>query len=64
MKYLGLMVSLEGYEVDPNNDAALETLGKMSEPVGESQLLFAFIRHYQDYKKKFSVTMKPVNKKK
>lgn len=53
VKYLGVMVSIEGYEVDPNDDAALEPFGKTSEPVGESQLLFAFLRHYQDYKKIF-----------
>ena len=47
------MVSIEGYEVDPNDDTALETFGKTSEPVRESQLLLAFLRHYQDYKKIF-----------
>ena len=35
MKYLGLVVSIEVYEVNPNDDATLETLGKTSEPVRE-----------------------------
>ena len=38
------MVSIEGYEVDPNDDAALKTFRKTSAPVRESQLLLAFLR--------------------
>ena len=34
------MVFIEGYEVDPNDDAALETFGKTSKPVKESKLIF------------------------
>ena len=60
VRYLGLMVSIEGYEVNPHDDAALETSGKTSESVRESQLLLAFLRQYQSYRKKFSVILKPV----
>ena len=31
VRYLGLIVSTEGYVVDPNDDAVLETIGKTSE---------------------------------
>lgn len=55
------MVSIEGYEVDPNDDAALKTFRKTSAPVRESQLLLAFLRQYQGYKKIFSVILKPVD---
>ena len=44
--YLGLMVSIEGYEVDPNDDGALETFEKISQLVRESQLRLAFLRQY------------------
>lgn len=54
------MVSIEVYEVNPNDDPALKTFGKTSEPVRESQLLLAFLSQYQGYKKKFSVILKPV----
>ena len=61
VRYLGLIVSTEGYVVDPNDDAVLETIGKTSETVRESQLLLAFLRQYQSYKKKFLVILKSVN---
>ena len=36
VKYLSLKVSIEGYEVEPNDDAVLETFEEASEPVRES----------------------------
>ena len=36
LKYLGLMVSIEIYEIDPSDDAALKTLGKNPEDVRKS----------------------------
>ena len=55
------MVSIEVYEVNPNDDPALKTFGKTSEPVRESQLLLALLSQYQGYKKTFSVILKPVD---
>ena len=61
MRYLSLIVSTVWYVVDLNDDAVLETFGKTSETVRESQLLLAFLRQYQSYKKKFSVILKSVD---
>lgn len=55
VKYLGLMISIEIYEIDPSDYAAFETFDKTSEYIRESQLLFAFFRHFQGYNKMFSV---------
>ena len=49
------MISIKIYEIDPSDDAAFETFGKTSEDVRESQLLFAFFRHFQGYNEMFSV---------
>lgn len=60
VKYLGRIISKEGYQADPNDAVALEKFRKPPKTVGELRSLLGFIGYYRSYVKNFSIILKPI----
>ena len=59
-KYLGQIISKDGYQADPDDASVLENFRKSPKTVGEICLLLGFLRYYRDSVKIFSSILKPL----
>ena len=60
VKYLGKVISSEGYHADPGETTALEKFKEPPKTVGELRKLLGFLGYYRTYVKDFSRKMKPL----
>ena len=60
VKYLGRMISAEGYRPDPENTKALDKCLEPPKTVGQLRSLIGFLGYYRTYVKNFSIKMKTV----
>ena len=60
VRYLGRLVSSEGYRADPEDTKALEKFREAPKNVGEVRTLVGFLGYYRNYVKDFAKKMKPV----
>lgn len=60
VRFLGKMVSGEGYTVDPKEIAPVQALKTGQETVGELRKLLGFISYYRPYIRDFSKVAKPL----
>ena len=60
VKYLGRIISKEGYQADPDDAVAIENFRKPPKTVGELRSLLGFIGYYRGYVKNFSIILKPI----
>ncbi|CAH1276865.1 GIN1 [Branchiostoma lanceolatum] len=61
VRYVGKLVTAEGYTMDPEETAAVNTLKKKTPTtVGEVRRLLGFLGYYRTYIKNFSQTAKPL----
>ena len=60
VKYLGRIISKDGYQADPNDAAALEKFRKPPNTVGELRSLLGFLGYYRGYVKNFFIILKPI----
>ena len=60
VRYLGRLVSGEGYRPDPVDVKALEKFREAPKSVGEVRSLLGFLGYYRNYVKDFAKTLKPV----
>ena len=60
VKYLGRLISAEGYRPDPENTKALDECLKPPETVGNLRSLLGFLGYYRNFVMDFSRKMKPV----
>ena len=60
VRYLGRLVSSEGYRPDPEDTAALEKFRTPPKTVGEVRSLLGFLGYYRCYVRDFSKRVKPL----
>ena len=60
VKYLGRLISSDGYRPDPENTKALDECLKTPETVGNLRSLLGFLGYYRNFVMDFSRKMKPV----
>ena len=60
VRYLGRLVSQEGYRPDPEDTKALEKFRTPPKNVGEVRTLVGFLGYYRNYVRDFAKKMKPV----
>ena len=60
VKYLGRIVSNEGYKVDPADSEALEKFREKPKTVGDLRKLLGFVGYYRSFVKDFAKKMKPL----
>ena len=60
VKYLGHVVSKEGYRVDPASDEVINRLKEPPKTVGELRSLLGFVGYYRSFIRDFSKTAKPL----
>ena len=60
VKYLGQIISKDGYQADPDDAVALENVWKPPKTVRELRSLLGFLKYYQGYVKNFSIILKPL----
>ena len=60
VRYLGRMISAEGYRPDPADTAALEKFRTPPETIGELRSLLGFLGYYRTYVKGFAAWVKPM----
>ena len=60
VRYLGRLISKDGYRPDPENSAALEACKIPPQTVGKLRSLLGFLGYYRIFVKNFSQKMKPV----
>ena len=60
VRYLGRLVSEDGYRADPEDVKALEKFRTAPKNVGEVRSLVGFLGYYRTYVKDFAKTLKPV----
>ena len=60
VKYLGRIISKDGYQADPNDAVALENFRKPPKTVGELRSLLGFLGYYRGHVKNFSIILKPI----
>ena len=60
VRYLGRLISGEGYRPDPKDIAALEMFRCPPKDVGELRSLLGFLGYYWSFVKDFAKRMKPV----
>jgi hypothetical protein len=60
VRYLGRLVSGEGYRPDPADTAALEKFRTAPKSIGELRSLLGFLGYYRGYVKDFSKKVKPM----
>ena len=60
VRYLGRIISGEGYKPDPADTAALEKFREAPKTVGELRSLLGFFGYYRCYVENFSKKMKPL----
>lgn len=60
VRYLGRLVSAEGYRADPKDVKALEKFRVAPKTVGEVRSLLGFLGYYRNYVKNFARKLKPV----
>ena len=60
LRYLGRLISHEGYRPDPENSIALEACKNPPKTVGQLRSLLGFLGYYRNFVKDFSRRMKPV----
>ena len=60
VKYLGGIISKDGYQADSNDVVALENFRKPPKTVGELRSLLGFLGYYRGYVKRFSIILKPI----
>ena len=60
VRYLGRLVSGEGYRPDPTDTVALEKFREAPKTVGELRSLLGFFGYYRAYVQNFSKKMKPL----
>ena len=60
VKYLGHVVSAEGYKVDPVSDEVIDKLKEPPKTVGDLRSLLGFIGYYRSFVRDFSKKAKPL----
>ena len=60
VRYLGRLVSKNGYRPDPENTAALDECLKAPKTIGNLRSLLGFLGYYRNFVMNFSKKMKPV----
>ena len=60
VKYLGKIISDEGYQDDPINTEAVEKLKKKPETVGDVRKVLGFLGYYRGSIQNFSRKVKPI----
>ena len=60
VRYLGRLISKDGYRPDPENTAALDACLKTPRTIGNLRSLLGFLGYYRDFVMDFSRKMKPV----
>ena len=60
VRYLGRLVSGEGYRADPEDVKALEKFREAPKTVGEVRSLLGFLGYYRGYVRDFATKLKPV----
>ena len=60
VRYLGRLVSAEGYRADPEDVKALEKFRVAPKTVGEVRSLLGFLGYYRSYVRDFAKILKPV----
>ena len=60
VKYLGQIISKDGYQANPDDAVALENFPKPPKTVGELRSLLGFLGYYRGYVKNFSIILKPL----
>ena len=60
VRYLGRLISKDGYRADPSNTEALDACLKPPRTVGKLRSLLGFLGYYRNFVMDFSRTMKPV----
>ena len=60
VRYLGRIITKDGYKPDPKDTAALEKFKDSPKTVGELRSLLGFFGYYRGYVKDFSKKMKPL----
>ena len=60
VRYLGRLVSAEGYRADPKDVRALDKFREAPKTVGEVRSLLGFLGYYRTYVKDFARKLKPV----
>ena len=60
VKYLGHVVSAEGYRVDPASDEVIEKLKEPPKTVGDLRSLLGFVGYYRSFVRDFSKKAKPL----
>ena len=60
VRYLGRMISEEGYELDPADTEALDKFRTPPRNIGELRSLLGFIGYYRSYVRDFSRRVKPL----
>ena len=60
VRYLGRLISENGYRPDPEDTAALDKFNTPPKNVGELRSLLGFIGYYRCYVKDFSIQVKPL----
>ena len=60
VRYLGRLVSADGYRADPEDVQALEKFREAPKNVGEVRSLVGFLGYYRSYVKDFAKCLKPV----
>ena len=60
VRYLGRLISADGYRPDPTDTAALEKFRTPPETIGELRSLLGFLGYYRTYVKGFAAWVKPM----
>ena len=60
VRYLGRLISGEGYRMDPEDTAALEKFREQPKNVGELRSLLGFLGYYRCYVRNFARIVKPL----
>ena len=60
VRYLGRLISKDGYRVDPKDTEAIEEFRKPPANIGELRKLLGFLGYYRTYVQDFSKLMKPL----
>ena len=60
VRYLGRIISVDGYRADPQETAALEKFRSPPKTMGELRSLLGFLGYYRAYVENFAQQMKPL----
>ena len=60
VRYLGRIITAEGYSLDPKDTSVLDKFKKPPENIGELRSLLGFLGYYRSYIQDFSRRVKPL----